>query len=184
MTLRQWVAAHIEPDDDGPWGIPAPAARRIAGDLVGLVEAVHARDLVIRDLNPNNVMVTYGGDQSLDRYLAISARGVPFNVAHAAGNVALALAAGPALVRMIARYRQRFEFSWRRTSGASVRPGAVAGPLALLVVGLVLAAPALPARAAGARSWLESAQNADGGFGAAPGASSNPAMTGWAKSMA
>ncbi len=59
-------------------------------------------------------MVGYGGEQSLDRYLAISARGVPFNVAHAVGNVALALAAGPALVRMISRYRSRFEFEWRR----------------------------------------------------------------------
>ena len=42
-----------------------------------------------------SVMVSYGGEQSLDRYLAISARGLPFNVAHAAGNVVLALAAGP-----------------------------------------------------------------------------------------
>ena len=44
-----------------------------------------------------SVMVTYGGEQSLDRYLALSARGVPFNVAHAAGNFVLALAAGLAL---------------------------------------------------------------------------------------
>ena len=66
-------------------------------------------------------MVTYGGEQSLDRYLAISARGVPFNVAHAAGNVVLALAAGPALVRMISRYRSRFEFD------LAPGPGAVQG---------------------------------------------------------
>jgi energy-coupling factor transport system substrate-specific component len=130
-----------------------------------------------------SVMVTYGGEQSLDRYLAISARGVPFNVAHAAGNVALALAAGPALVRMIARYRERFEFSWRPADRPSVAPGAVAGPLALLAAALVIAGPTPQAEAAGAataRSWLESAQNADGGFGASPGGSSSPAMTGWA----
>ena len=83
-----------------------------------------------------SVMVSYGGEQSLDRYLAISARGVPFNVAHAAGNVVLALAAGPALVRMIARYRERFEFRWRPASAA---------PLALLVV--LAMAVAMPARA-------------------------------------
>ena len=58
-------------------------------------------------------MVTYGGEQSLDRYLALSARGMPFNVAHAAGNFAIALAAGPALVRMISRFRTRLEFTWR-----------------------------------------------------------------------
>ena len=65
-----------------------------------------------------SVMVSYGGEQSLDRYLAISARGLPFNVAHAAGNVVLALAAGPALVRMISRYRDRFEFRWRPAGAA------------------------------------------------------------------
>src|SRR6476661_3396935 len=99
-----------------------------------------------------SVMVSYGGEQSLDRYLAISARGLPFNVAHAAGNVVLALAAGPALVRMIARYRDRFDFRWR------------------------------PARAdaASAVGWLESAQNSDGGFGTGQGASSSATMTGWA----
>ena len=74
-------------------------------------------------------MVGYGGEQSLDRYLAISARGVPFNVAHAVGNVVLALAAGPALVRMIARFRERFEFRWREAGAAPLalaardRPG-------------------------------------------------------------
>ena len=60
-----------------------------------------------------SVMVTYGGEQSLDRYLALSARGLPFNVAHAAGNFVIALAAGPALVRMISRFRTRLEFTWR-----------------------------------------------------------------------
>ena len=63
-------------------------------------------------------MVSYGGEQSLDRYLALSARGIPFNVAHAVGNIVLALAAGPALVRMISRYRSRFEFTWRRRPAA------------------------------------------------------------------
>jgi hypothetical protein len=43
-----------------------------------------------------SVMFGFGGEQSLDRYLAISARGLPFNIAHAAGNAALALVAGPA----------------------------------------------------------------------------------------
>ena len=117
-----------------------------------------------------SVMVGYGGEQSLDRYLAISARGVPFNVAHALGNVVLALAAGPALVRMISRYRDRFEFRWTPASAA---------PLAL-VLALVIAA-ALPARAnaASAVGWLQGVQNSDGGFGPGPGTSSSATMTGW-----
>ena len=76
-------------------------------------------------------MVTYGGEQSLDRYLALSARGVPFNVAHATGNFVIALAAGPALVRMISRFRTRLEFEWRP-----------AGAISLLLVALVAAGAA------------------------------------------
>ena len=41
-----------------------------------------------------SLMVTYGGEQSLHRFLALSGRGLPFNIAHAAGNAALALVAG------------------------------------------------------------------------------------------
>ena len=90
-------------------GSASPSPVRLAGFAYG----------ALLDLS---VMVTYGGEQSLDRYLAISARGVPFNVAHAAGNFVLALAAGPALVRMISRYRSRFEFTWRRRGRAIAVP--------------------------------------------------------------
>jgi energy-coupling factor transport system substrate-specific component len=129
-----------------------------------------------------SVMVTYGGEQSLDRYLALSGRGVPFNVAHAAGNFAIAFAAGPALVRMISRYRTRLEFTWRPA------PALPLAPLALAVAGAVLTAPAAPAagtpaQAAGAssaRAYLERNQASDGGFAAAPGYRANTAMTGWA----
>ncbi len=76
-----------------------------------------------------SVMVTYGGEQSLDRYLALSARGIPFNLAHAAGNFAIAFAAGPALVRMISRFRERLEFTWHPA-------GALPVALAALVVAL------------------------------------------------
>ena len=90
-----------------------------------------------------SVMVTYGGEQSLDRYLALSARGLPFNVAHAAGNFAIALAAGPALVRMISRFRTRLEFTWRP-----------AGALPLVVVGLVALAGGRGQPRAGGREAL------------------------------
>jgi energy-coupling factor transport system substrate-specific component len=137
-----------------------------------------------------SVMVTYGGEQSLDRYLALSARGLPFNIAHAAGNFAIALAAGPALVRMISRFRERLEFTW--TSGAAPARAGAAAVLALVVSLLVLALgpggpqdararqEAASGTAADGRAWLERAQNHDGGFGTAPGSSSNAGMTGWA----
>ncbi len=119
-----------------------------------------------------SVMATAGGDLSLDRYLAIAARGVPFNVAHAVGNAALALAAGPALVRMIVRYRERAEFTWRPE---------LAAPLVAFVALLFALGSAPPARsAASALGWLSAARNADGGYGASPGSGSSPALTGWA----
>jgi energy-coupling factor transport system substrate-specific component len=137
-----------------------------------------------------HTMVTYGGEQSLDRYLALSARGIPFNVAHAAGNFVLALAAGPALIRMLRRYRARFEFEWGG-AGATVRAGARGAAAAGCVAALLIAAgdPAgQDARAAKAAakgpdaavSYLRAAQNSDGGFGSEPGTESSPAMTGWA----
>jgi uncharacterized membrane protein len=153
----------------------AMATRRRLGRL-GLAAACGVAGLAYGALLDLSVMVTYGGEQSLDRYLALSSRGVPFNLAHAAGNVAIALAAGPALVRMIARYRTRLEFTWRPA-------GALPAILVLALAGTTLVAPPASARAAvpgKARAWLVRQQNPDGGFGATPGYRSSPAMTGWA----
>jgi energy-coupling factor transport system substrate-specific component len=144
-----------------------------------------------------SLMATYGGEQSLDRFLALSARGLPFNIAHAAGNAALALVAGPAMVRMLLRYRRRFEFAWDRLPAIGAR-GAATGAACALAALLALV-PALLAdrsasasaspRAAGSASsagsgaavaWLRRQQNGDGGFGFGPGQESSPAMTGWA----
>ncbi len=136
-----------------------------------------------------SLMVTYGGEQSLDRFLAISARGVPFNIAHAAGNAALALVAGPAMVRMLVRYRRRFEFAWKgRGPVAAASAGGTAAGAACLIAALLIAGSVSPSeRADGASggpgagvAWLRAAQNDDGGFGFAAGEESSPAMTGWA----
>jgi energy-coupling factor transport system substrate-specific component len=137
-----------------------------------------------------SLMVTYGGEQSLDRFLAISARGVPFNVAHAAGNAALALVAGPAMVRMLFRYRRRFEFAWRRGRRvAASSPGRAATGAACLLAALLISASAfVPGESAdaagggtgGAAAWLRGSQNGDGGFGFDRDQESSPAMTGWA----
>jgi energy-coupling factor transport system substrate-specific component len=159
----------------------ATITRRRLG-RVGLAVACGLAGFVYGALLDFSVMVGYGGEQSLDRYLAISARGVPFNVAHAAGNLALALAAGPTLVRMISRYRSRFEFEWRTASGHGRTPITTI-PLAALVVAVVLGGLTTNATARGSASaarWLEHVQNGDGGFPASPGGSSSAAITGWA----
>ncbi len=158
----------------------------------GLAAACGLAALAYGALLDLSVMVTYGGEQSLDRYLVISGRGVPFNVAHAVGNIVLALAAGPALVRMISRYRSRFEFTWRDAPAPPGRrgmPGEVRasarGMLLPLLAIAVVGSLAVPVQgragdAASAGRWLERVQNPDGGFGASPDATSSAAITGWA----
>ncbi|HEX3042519.1 MAG TPA: hypothetical protein VHP56_10580, partial [Solirubrobacterales bacterium] len=139
-----------------------------------------------------SLMATYGGDLSLERFGVLEARAIPFDLAHAAGNVAFALIAGPALVRMLSRFRERFE--WGRgdapppplpVAGRGLSPGLRGGGIAALaLIALALGALAPPrAQAAGvpsAAGWLASAQNRDGGFGSAPGDGSGAEMTAWA----
>ncbi|MGE5283132.1 MAG: prenyltransferase/squalene oxidase repeat-containing protein [Chloroflexota bacterium] len=118
-----------------------------------------------------SLMATYGGELSLQRFAALEARAIPFDAAHAIGNVAFALIAGPAMVRMLVRFRRRFQ--WRTPAVAT------AMLLALLLPALLPA----PARAEGVESavtWLRSEQNSDGGFGASVGDPSSTAVTGWA----
>lgn len=118
-----------------------------------------------------SLMATYGGDLSLQRFLALESRAVPFDAAHAIGNATLAFVAGPAMVRMLARFRQRFE--WRTPAMAS----AVLVALALVTV---LPASAQASEASQAANWLVTAQNTDGGWGSSPDDESAPDMTGWA----
>jgi hypothetical protein len=134
-----------------------------------------------------SLMATYGGDLSWQRFWIFEGRAVPFEIAHAAGNVAFALAAGPAMIRMLIRFRERFE--WRRVEGAPRDPavplpsGAVVAILAaVLLCGAFFSAHAEasgggPAAGVG---WLKKAQNSDGGYGEKQGADSGQAMTGWA----
>ena len=145
-----------------------------------------------------SLMATYGGELSLERFGVLSARAIPFDVAHVAGNVVLALVAGPAIVRMLSRFRQRFE--WQRSGGGGATPQppelpdgrsprrlrpALKGGVAALIVVATLLAVLVPGRAeaAGADSavqWLLSVQNGDGGWGASPDDDSGPEMTAWA----
>jgi energy-coupling factor transport system substrate-specific component len=150
----------------------AMAAGRNVGRL-GLALACGAMGLLYGALLDLSVMVTYGGEQSLDRYFALSARGIPFNLAHGVANFAIAFAAGPALVRMISRFRERLEFTWH-PEGAL--PVALA---ALVVVSGSAGTPAAKADAGSGLAWLERTQNSDGGFAASPGQPSSASMTTW-----
>ena len=135
--------------------------------------------------------MTYGGELSLRRFLFFEGRAVPFDAAHAIGNIVFALIAGPAMVRMLIRFRERFQ--WGRgdaaeqpgAESAGLRPGLRGGGIAAVLILALAVAVALPARAEAsdtsrAADWLESVENSDGGFGASPGERSSVAMTDWA----
>jgi energy-coupling factor transport system substrate-specific component len=134
-----------------------------------------------------SLMATYGGDLSLQRFGVLEARALPFEAAHVAGNVAFALLAGPAMVRMLIRFRDRFEWDrgpHRAAAGGGLRPGLRGGTFAgLLLIALVLAAlapaPAGASEVSRAAGWLQTRQNADGGFGVSREADSGMATTCW-----
>ena len=139
-----------------------------------------------------SLMATYGGDLSWRQFSLLEGRAVPFEIAHFAGNVALALVAGPAMVRMLTRFRERFE--WRRGRGAdplpnppvglapALRGGGIAVITLICALGLAVLAPARAdaSDVSRAAAWLVSVQNDDGGFGPSAGDDSGPEMTCWA----
>jgi energy-coupling factor transport system substrate-specific component len=79
--------------------IPLALACGVAGLGFGAVMNLH-------------MWVTYSGDHTLAKLGATFASSLPFDLAHAAGNVVFCLAFGPALVNALRRYRTRFEITW------------------------------------------------------------------------
>ena len=115
--------------------------------------------------------LTLAARQDPDTYLAISASSLPYNLAHAIGNVVFCLLIGPVFIRALRRYRRRLEVSWRAPAAASTA--------ALLLVLLLPAVAGAASPADRAERWLLRAQNEDGGFGGAPAASSSELFSGW-----
>ncbi|HST69913.1 MAG TPA: prenyltransferase/squalene oxidase repeat-containing protein [Solirubrobacterales bacterium] len=134
------------------------------------------------------VMATSGGDLSLQHFLVLETRAIPFEAAHVIGNVVLALVAGPAMVRMLVRFRERFE--WKRRGGAPgpagpqplrgpLRSGGIAALLLLVACVALAPAPAQAAEVSRATEWLEAQQRPSGGFPSAPDREAGAEMTSW-----
>ncbi len=162
-------------------------AQRPPRALLAVVAAVCA---IVFSEGMNFSLVSLSGGPVLGQFSTLAAAGLPFDIVHAVSSAVFTAVFGPELLRVLLRFGLRLHVSWpgavveapgaRPTpSGRSIAPLALAlgGGLVALTAGL-----ALPARAAAASptSYLLSAQNADGGFGAAPGARSDPLFTAWA----
>lgn len=133
-----------------------------------------------------SIWATVGGQHTLAEYGVISLRSLPFNIAHAVGNAAFAIAFAPVVLGALARARARAKVTIHPLPEAHApRAGRTTSAAALgLLVALVattslLAAPA-PSRAAspGPIDYLLDHQTKDGGFGAA--GSSAALDSGWA----
>jgi len=158
----------------------AAASGRRAGRLA-LAAACGAAGLAFGAWMDLYLLMTFSAAPSVHGYAALAGISLPFNVAHAIGNAALALAFGPAFVRVLERSRRRLDVCWE--PAAPRRRAARGIATATLAAVLLLAAPAIAAAAdpaARAVRYLERAQNRDGGFGAAPRQGSSQLVTGWA----
>jgi energy-coupling factor transport system substrate-specific component len=118
-----------------------------------------------------SLLATYGGELSIQSFLILESRAVPFDAAHALGNIVFALIAGPAMVRMLVRFRRRFE--WHLPAGATTM-------LVALALLCLLPAAAGASGASSGAAWLVSVQNGDGGFGPGKGDGSSTETTAWA----
>lgn len=154
---------------------------------IGFAFACGAMGLMYGALLDYSAMVVFGGEQSFERYLALSVRGIPFNLAHAAGNFAIALVAGPAIVRLLERHRRRFTHRWEKSHSALTR-GAAALLIALACASIAVSAGTAKAGAeatstasasSSALRWLIRVQNDDGGFAISPDRASDPSTSGW-----
>jgi hypothetical protein len=152
-------------------GVARATGRRLG--RAGLAVACGLAGALFGGLLDLSTWVAYGGEHTLGQYAAISAASLWFNVAHVVGNVAFALAFGPLFVRSLQRFRERFTVRWEPAVVSALAVAAIGGALA--------AAPAAHASSIGrAQAYLRSAQNRDGGYGAARGARSSPLFTAWA----
>ena len=165
----------------GPWtpwqmcawglvGIIGAALGAASGRRLGrvpLAVACGIAGLVYGAILDFSTWVNFSGTHTLAGYVAFSGTSLSFNIAHAVGNVVFCLAFGPAFVRALLRFRERFEIRWE--------PVAAAG-----LVGLALVAAPTSARADTPAAYLITAQNRDGGFGAAKGQASTQLYSAWA----
>jgi squalene-hopene cyclase-like protein/prenyltransferase/squalene oxidase-like repeat protein len=123
---------------------------------------------------------TFSGEHTLGQLVALGATSLPFNVAHAVGNLLFCLAFGPAFVRALLRFRERFEVRFEPVAATTASAVLVAVVLAAGAAHAPAPARAADSATAKATRYLLRARNRDGGFGPAAGRRSAALETAWA----
>ena len=145
------------------WGLAAVGA--LAGLLFGAIMDV-------------SQWLLYGGTPRESTLVAYSVTSLPWNIAHAVGNVLFALAFGPALIAAVRRAKRRAQPEWLPFG---VELHSFAAPIAVIALAAGLVAPTAHSSGSRAQDWLISTQRADGGFPIdARAGGSSPRETGWA----
>jgi len=138
---------------------------------------------------------TLGASHTPAAFLAIASTGLPFDVTDVVASFLFGLAFAPELARLLLRMRARMDVGWEPVEPAGpvasspqaptggLRSLGAGGPLVALALALVVSLGAAQAASAASLSrqisYLASSQNADGGFGGAPGQASSELYTGW-----
>jgi energy-coupling factor transport system substrate-specific component len=145
---------------------------------------------------------TIGASHTPAALLVVAGAGLPFDLTDMVASFLFGLAFGPELARLLARMRARMDIQWDPatpkpvSSSRAPANGAITGVLAILALvtfGGAFAFGGATARASTRStvrahaaslspelSFLASAQNANGGFGAAKGQASSELYTAWA----
>jgi len=142
----------------GPWtpwqmaawglcGVIGAALAAVAGRRLGRVPlaiACGAAGFLYGAILDFSTWVTFSGSHTLGQFVVYSGTSLPFNVAHAVGNVLFCLAFGPAFVRALLRFRERFAVRFEPVAAAKAATTTAA---LVLVAAIALAAvPATDAR--------------------------------------
>lgn len=129
--------------------------------------------------------VTYS-DHSLAQLGVYVGKGVGFDLVHAAGCFAFAIAFGPALIGALRRFRRRLQINWHPAGSAAALMLAGVAACGLATPGSAHAAartsqrpPATTTVTSRAANYLLHAENRDGGVGLAPGQPSSTMASGW-----
>jgi energy-coupling factor transport system substrate-specific component len=187
-----------------PWQMAAWGLVGLAGAALGALSSRRlgrvqlALACALAALGAKEIMNVYqwtlGASHTPAALLAIAGTGLPFDLTDTVASFLFGFAFGPELARLLARMRAKMDVSWEPLDGhdaplagppASGGLRALGGPAAVVVLTLTLAVSLAGAREAGAASlngqvaFLVSAQNADGGFGAAAGQRSSELYTSW-----